>query len=205
VSPNNVDDAQLLAEALPNLQERTNLDTLVTDDGYGGGASDSALQDQNVTLIKLPFGAHNPTRTNSASPTLTFSTMKRAAPPRSPARRDKRFPFSRDAPLAGSLRPNPLLYLSLPTGWTLSHSTPKARSALSADIHHSRSSERQTAQRLSCASKSQPQFTFCRGSHRALGETSISGRQVAGVWTVQSNLHGNRIRRRGFFFYFLTR
>ena len=41
--------------------------------------------------FKLPFRAHNPTRTNSASPPLTFSKMKRATPPRSPARRGKRF------------------------------------------------------------------------------------------------------------------
>ena len=36
VAPNNTDDSQLLAEALPNLQERTDLDTLMTDGGFGG-------------------------------------------------------------------------------------------------------------------------------------------------------------------------
>ncbi len=40
VAPNNVDDTQLLAEALPNLKERTDLDTLITDGGFGGEVSD---------------------------------------------------------------------------------------------------------------------------------------------------------------------
>jgi hypothetical protein len=53
VAPNNVDDSQLLAEALPNLKERTNLKTLVTDGGYGGEVSDQALQDaKTVSLIQ---------------------------------------------------------------------------------------------------------------------------------------------------------
>jgi hypothetical protein len=53
VAPNNVDDTQLLAEALPNLKERTHLKTLVTDGGYGGEVSDQALQDaKTVTLIQ---------------------------------------------------------------------------------------------------------------------------------------------------------
>jgi len=60
VAPNNVDDSQLLAEALPNLKERTEVDTLVTDGGYGGQASDSALQDQNVTLIQTAIRGAQP-------------------------------------------------------------------------------------------------------------------------------------------------
>ena len=60
VAPNNVDDSQLLAEALLNLTERTELDTLVTDGGYGGEASDSALLDQNVTLIQTAIRGAQP-------------------------------------------------------------------------------------------------------------------------------------------------
>jgi hypothetical protein len=48
-----VDDSQLLAEALPDLTERTDLDTLVTDGGFGGEASDGALHEQRVTLIQV--------------------------------------------------------------------------------------------------------------------------------------------------------
>ena len=53
VAPNNVDDSQLLAEALPNLKERTGVETMITDGGYGGEASDQALQEaKTVTLIQ---------------------------------------------------------------------------------------------------------------------------------------------------------
>jgi hypothetical protein len=60
VAPNNVDDSQLLAEALPNLTERTDLDTLVTDGGFGGEASDSALQEHGVTLIQTALRGASP-------------------------------------------------------------------------------------------------------------------------------------------------
>jgi len=61
VAPNNVDDSRLLAEALPNLQERTDLDMLVTDGGFGGEASDQALQDaKTVTLIQTAIRGAQP-------------------------------------------------------------------------------------------------------------------------------------------------
>ena len=53
VAPNNVDDNQLMAEALPNLKERTGVKIMITDGGYGGEAIDQALQDAKiVTLIQ---------------------------------------------------------------------------------------------------------------------------------------------------------
>ncbi len=61
MTPNNVDDSQLLAVALPNLKERTEVDTLVTDGGYGGEASDRALQEQNVALIQTALRGAQPT------------------------------------------------------------------------------------------------------------------------------------------------
>ena len=60
VAPNNVDDSQLLAEALPNLQERTDLDTLITDGGFGGEASDTALDGQDVKLIQTAIRGPKP-------------------------------------------------------------------------------------------------------------------------------------------------
>jgi hypothetical protein len=60
VAPNNIDDSQLLAEALPNLQERTELDTLMTDGGFGGEASDTALQGQDVRLIQTAIRGPKP-------------------------------------------------------------------------------------------------------------------------------------------------
>ena len=52
VEPNNVDDSQLLAAGLPDLVERTDLNTILTDGGYGGEASDEALEGQSVKLIQ---------------------------------------------------------------------------------------------------------------------------------------------------------
>jgi len=42
----------LLAEAVPNLKERTDLDTVFSDGGYGGPQADVVLQEHNVTLIQ---------------------------------------------------------------------------------------------------------------------------------------------------------
>ena len=60
VAPNNTDDDQLLAEALPNLQKRTDLDTLMTDGGFGGQASDTALENQPVKLIQTAIRGPKP-------------------------------------------------------------------------------------------------------------------------------------------------
>jgi hypothetical protein len=60
VAPNNIDDGQLLAEALPNLKERTDLDTLVTDGGFGSETSDTALQEQSVNLIQTAIRGAQP-------------------------------------------------------------------------------------------------------------------------------------------------
>jgi hypothetical protein len=48
VTANNVDDPKLLLEALPNLKERTALDTLYTDGGFGSYAVDLAMQEYQV-------------------------------------------------------------------------------------------------------------------------------------------------------------
>jgi hypothetical protein len=61
VAPNNVDDGQLLAEALPNLKERTSIETMITDGGYGSEVSDKALQKQEVTLIQTAIRGAQPT------------------------------------------------------------------------------------------------------------------------------------------------
>jgi hypothetical protein len=60
VAPNNVDDGQLLADALPNLKERTAVDTMLTDGGYGSQVSDTALQEQEVQLIQTAIRGRSP-------------------------------------------------------------------------------------------------------------------------------------------------
>jgi len=59
-APNNTDDDQLLAEALPNLKERTALDEMTTDGGYGGSQSDPVLAELGVKLIQTAIRGRNP-------------------------------------------------------------------------------------------------------------------------------------------------
>jgi hypothetical protein len=60
VAPNNVDDTQLLAEALPELKERTDLDTLYTDGGYGSPEMDDTLAEQQVEQIQTAIQGPKP-------------------------------------------------------------------------------------------------------------------------------------------------
>jgi hypothetical protein len=60
VTSNNVDDSQLLADALPNLKARTDLETMITDGGYSGEASDTALQTAQVSLIQTAIRGRSP-------------------------------------------------------------------------------------------------------------------------------------------------
>ena len=57
---NNTDDSQLLAEALPNLKQRTKLDTIYTDGGHGGPDSDVVLQEQQVEHIQTAIRGRTP-------------------------------------------------------------------------------------------------------------------------------------------------
>ena len=57
---NNTDDSQLLAEALPNLAERTDLDTIYTDGGHGGPQSDKELGKVGVTHIQTAIRGREP-------------------------------------------------------------------------------------------------------------------------------------------------
>jgi hypothetical protein len=59
-APNCTDDSQLLAEALPNLAERTDLNTLYTDGGFGGTLSDPILQERQVTLVQTAIRGREP-------------------------------------------------------------------------------------------------------------------------------------------------
>ena len=60
VEPNSTEDAQLLAEALPELQERTEVDELHTDGGYSSEAVDEALIDLEVDLVQTAIKGAKP-------------------------------------------------------------------------------------------------------------------------------------------------
>jgi hypothetical protein len=59
-APNCTDDSQLLAEALPNLKARTDLETLYADGGYGGTQADPVLQEQKVDLVQTAIRGRQP-------------------------------------------------------------------------------------------------------------------------------------------------
>jgi len=60
VAPNNVDDTQLLDEALPELKERTELETLYTDGGYGSPETDNVLRENDVEQIQTAIRGRKP-------------------------------------------------------------------------------------------------------------------------------------------------
>jgi hypothetical protein len=60
VASNNVADSHLLKEALPNLKERTQLDTLITDGAYPSETNDEELRKHEVHLIQTGIRGNKP-------------------------------------------------------------------------------------------------------------------------------------------------
>jgi len=60
VAPNNTDDSKLLAEALPNLKERTEIDTVYTDGGHGSPQTDEVLKKHQVNQIQTAIRGRQP-------------------------------------------------------------------------------------------------------------------------------------------------
>jgi hypothetical protein len=60
VAANSVDDAKLMEEALPDLKERTDLDTLYTDGGYGSPSADKTMQNNQVVQIQTAIRGRAP-------------------------------------------------------------------------------------------------------------------------------------------------
>jgi hypothetical protein len=52
VAPNKVDDAAMLVEALPDLVERTDVDTMHTDGGYGSAEVDRLMNEHQIEQIQ---------------------------------------------------------------------------------------------------------------------------------------------------------
>jgi hypothetical protein len=60
VAPNHVDDAKLMEADVPNLTERTDLETLYTDGGYGSPDADQTLRDHFVEQIQTAIRGRAP-------------------------------------------------------------------------------------------------------------------------------------------------
>jgi hypothetical protein len=60
VAPNTTEDAQMLAEALPDLQERTDLNEMHVDGGYSSAEVDEALAQGKVDLVQTAIKGAKP-------------------------------------------------------------------------------------------------------------------------------------------------
>jgi len=58
--PNTTDDAKMLADALPNLVGRTDLDTMHTDGGYNSAEVDALCHDEGVELVQTAIRGGKP-------------------------------------------------------------------------------------------------------------------------------------------------
>jgi hypothetical protein len=108
VEPNATDDGQMMAEALPELEERTDVEEMYTDGGYNGEAVDAALEAHPVEHIQTAMrgGAPDPDRLHLADFTVTTDANgeplrivcpngveTEVRPGRSPERFIARFPY----------------------------------------------------------------------------------------------------------------
>jgi hypothetical protein len=60
VEPNNVEDADMLEEALPDLKERTDVKQIYTDGGYGSPDVDEAMREAGVEQIQTAIRGRKP-------------------------------------------------------------------------------------------------------------------------------------------------
>ncbi len=60
VAPNHIDDSRLLSEALPDLKQRTELETIITDGGHGSPETDVVLETHQVKQLQTAIRGRNP-------------------------------------------------------------------------------------------------------------------------------------------------
>jgi hypothetical protein len=80
VAPNNVEDADLLAQALPELKERTKLETLYADGTYGSPAADEQLTEHKVELIQTGIRGQVPDADKLSLSQFIFTTTENGKP-----------------------------------------------------------------------------------------------------------------------------
>ena len=87
VAPNNIDDTKLMAEALPELKERTDLDTLYTDGGYGSPEMDKSLAEEQVEQIQTAIRGRKPSSEKLHLSDFDIKKLLKENPPKSPVPR----------------------------------------------------------------------------------------------------------------------
>ena len=80
VAPNSTEDGALLVAALPELKQRTALDTLHTDGAFGGPQSDVVLREQQVTLIQTAITGPRPSANMMRLADFTISQDAKGVP-----------------------------------------------------------------------------------------------------------------------------
>jgi len=60
VASNHIDDSRLLSEALPDLKQRTELETIITDGGHGSPETDVVLETHHVKQLQTAIRGRNP-------------------------------------------------------------------------------------------------------------------------------------------------
>ena len=80
VAPNNVDDGNLLAEALPDLKARTAIETLYADGAYGNPAADEQLNEHQVELIQTGIRGNAPAADKLSLSEFEFTTTAKGRP-----------------------------------------------------------------------------------------------------------------------------
>jgi hypothetical protein len=137
LASNATDDSQLLVEALPNLKERTELDKIYTDGGYGGPDSDVVLQEQQVEHIQTSIRGRtlDPEKLHLADFAIKFS-IQTTRLSKSPARMDRpsqRIPAAFRRPLQRGC------VFNLPTARQVPGSTWQTRLTPASAFHSGRS------------------------------------------------------------------
>jgi Transposase DDE domain len=80
VASNNVDDADLLIQAVPGLKKRTGLETLYTDGAYGSPAADEQMIEQNIELFQTGIRGGAPVADKLNLSQFDFTTNEKGKP-----------------------------------------------------------------------------------------------------------------------------
>jgi len=80
VAPNNVEDAELMIAAVPELKGRMPLETLYTDGGYGSPAADQVLSEHQVAQFQTGLRGKDPNPNKLNLSDLTIETDEKGKP-----------------------------------------------------------------------------------------------------------------------------
>jgi hypothetical protein len=80
VAPNNVDDADLLAQAVPDLKGRTDIETLYADGAYGSPAADEKLAEHQIEIIQTGIRGKAPAADKLSLSQFSFTTTEKGKP-----------------------------------------------------------------------------------------------------------------------------